>query len=166
MVEWRTYWDRPPMDRRTPLTVRGVHVFGHLAASGPVMGRPITLDLFLTAGIRNTTKGRVPTGVLTAGGLPAAEVTAWVDRFGIACAGRLIRPAALTASASLHGADPWPKWQIVGDAAHLIGVELDRSRPPLVAGLAAADARRSRAEARIAAVRREHALNRIDKARR
>ena len=166
MTDWLTYWDRPPMDRRTPLTVRGAHVFGHITGSGPVHGRPVTLAHFLTRDLRKTASGvQVPTGVLTVGGRPVAEVTAWTDRHGIACSGRLLRPEAIAASAGLQGADPWPQWQIVSDVAHLVAVELEISQPPLIAGLAAADAR-ERALARINTTRRDHALQRIERARR
>lgn len=164
---WPTFWDRVPLDRRTALTTRGAHIFGHIAGPGPIHGRPVSLGQFLTAGLRRNAAGRVVhTGVLTAAGRPAAEVIAWRDQFGIACSGRLLRPSAITACARLDGADPWPQWHIVGDAAHLVAVELDRSRPesPTRTELAR-PAREAALQQRLTA-RRKAALGRIERARR
>lgn len=165
MKDWPTVWDPVPLDGRTPLTIRGRHIFGHIAGSTPLRGRAVSLDRFLTAGHRERRDGQhVPTGLLLRGGLPVAEVHAWPDRFGIACSG-LLRPRGITASAMIERATPWPRWQVEGLTAHLVGIELDTSTQPVLSSLAAADLRQ-RALGRIDTARREHALSRIARARR
>jgi hypothetical protein len=159
----RSVFGERTFDRWTPLLVRGRQISGHVAAPGLIQGNLPSLYRFATREI-NMGGQRHRTGVLTAAGRPVADVAVWFDRYGVACAG-LLRNGAITASASLVAAEPWPVWELDGHLAHLTAIELDRSRPTLIAGIAAAGAR-ERAEARINAAKREHALHRIEKARR
>lgn len=164
----RTLFDRRGFGHWTPLTVRGREIFGHLAAAGPVQGQQPSLRRFLTQ--TTEVRGRrYQLGSLTAGGRHVATVAAWFDRYGVACSGVLAGTALpLIASACRPDLDPWPVWELDGRAAHLVGVELDRSHRPLLASGVAADVRRRHALAvqRITDARRENALSRIEKARR
>lgn len=165
MSAWQTVFGQRSFDGPTPLTVRGRQISGHVArfAHGLVERRWPTVADFPTRAVKMD--GQTwQVGTLRSGGRPVADVAVWIDRYGVGCAG-LLRATALTASASLVAAEPWPVWQLDDTVARLTAVELDRSTPPLIAGLAAADAR-ERALARIATTRRDHALHRIEQARR
>lgn len=165
MSGWQPVFGQRSFDGPTPLTVRGRQISGHVArfAHGTVLRRLPSLADFPTRPV--TMDGQTwQVGTLRSAGRPVADVAVWLDRYGVGCAG-LLRSTALTASASLVAAEPWPVWQLDEKVAYLKAVELDRSTPPLIAGLAAADAR-ERALARISATRRERALHRIEQVRR